>query len=154
MGSPFGSVQDALDVADAGDVVIVAPGTYTQGVQTRRPGTEAATMGEQVPDELKRERRDRIMALQQGISKELQRSLVGRRVDVLVEGRAEETEHLLAGRNAQQAPEIDGVTYLNDFAEGIEPGISGRNNLQTLAVCEMLVRSARERRPVERAELD
>ena len=40
------------------------------------------------------------------------------------------------------------------IAEGVEPGISGRNNLQTLAVCEMLVRSARERRPVERAELD
>jgi predicted dehydrogenase len=40
------------------------------------------------------------------------------------------------------------------IAEGTEPGISGRNNLQTLAVCEMLVRSARERRPVERAELD
>ncbi len=38
--------------------------------------------------------------------------------------------------------------------EGIEPGISGRNNLQTLAMCEMLVRSARERRPVERAELN
>jgi predicted dehydrogenase len=38
--------------------------------------------------------------------------------------------------------------------EGIEPGISGRNNLKTLAVCEMLVRSAREGRPVERAELD
>ena len=40
------------------------------------------------------------------------------------------------------------------IAEGIEPGISGRNNLQTLAVCEMLVRSARDRRPVERSELD
>ncbi len=40
------------------------------------------------------------------------------------------------------------------IAEGIEPGISGRNNLQTLAVCEMLVRSARERRTVERGELD
>jgi predicted dehydrogenase len=39
-------------------------------------------------------------------------------------------------------------------AEGVEPGISGRNNLQTLAVCEMLVRSARNRRPVDRAELD
>lgn len=39
-------------------------------------------------------------------------------------------------------------------AEGVEPGISGRNNLQTLAVCEMLVRSARDRRPVEREELD
>lgn len=39
------------------------------------------------------------------------------------------------------------------IAEGIEPGISGRSNLQTLAVCEMLVRSARERRSVEREEL-
>jgi ribosomal protein S12 methylthiotransferase len=35
-------------------------------------------------------------------------------VEVLVEGRAEETEHLLAGRNSQQAPEIDGLTYLNE----------------------------------------
>jgi predicted dehydrogenase len=40
------------------------------------------------------------------------------------------------------------------IVEGSEPGISGRNNLKTLAVCEMLVRSARVRRPVERAELD
>ncbi len=37
--------------------------------------------------------------------------------------------------------------------EGVEPGISGRNNLETLAVCEMLVRSAGERRPVQRSEL-
>jgi predicted dehydrogenase len=37
--------------------------------------------------------------------------------------------------------------------ENVEPGISGRNNLKTLAVCEMLVRSARGQRPVERAEL-
>lgn len=37
--------------------------------------------------------------------------------------------------------------------ENIEPGISGRRNLATLAVCEMLVRSARDRRPVERNEL-
>jgi predicted dehydrogenase len=40
------------------------------------------------------------------------------------------------------------------IAEGVEPGISGRTNLQTLAVCEMLVRSAREWRPVDRAELE
>lgn len=39
------------------------------------------------------------------------------------------------------------------IADGTEPGISGRRNLDTLAVCEMLVRSARDRRPVERAEL-
>jgi predicted dehydrogenase len=39
------------------------------------------------------------------------------------------------------------------IARGIEPGISGRMNLQTLAVCEMLSRSAREKRIVTREEL-
>src|SRR5690606_14823374 len=43
-----------------------------------------------------------------------QRAMIGRRLEVLVEGRSEETEHLLAGRHAQQAPEIDGVTYVNE----------------------------------------
>ena len=84
-------------------------------------GTLAATMADQVPDEVKRERKERIMALQQEISREQQEELIGRRIEVLVEGRAEETEHLLAGRSSQQAPEIDGLTYLNDFAEGLEP---------------------------------
>lgn len=55
-------------------------------------------------------------------------------------------------------PSVSEQGVADDFhrfiAEGSEPGISGRNNLQTLAVCEMLVRSARERRPVERVELD
>jgi ribosomal protein S12 methylthiotransferase len=77
-------------------------------------GTPAATMARQVPDDVKRARRDRVMAIQQEISREHQRALVGRRLEVLVEGRAEETEHLLAGRHAQQAPEIDGITYIND----------------------------------------
>jgi len=39
------------------------------------------------------------------------------------------------------------------LTEGIEPGISGRNNLETLAGCEMLVRSSRESRPIKRSEL-
>lgn len=40
------------------------------------------------------------------------------------------------------------------IVDGIEPGISGRNNLKTLAVCEMLVRSASKRRTVRASELD
>jgi len=52
-------------------------------------------------------------------------------------------------------PSEQGVAddFYRFIAEGIEPGISGRNNLQTLAVCEMLVRSARQRRPIDRAGL-
>jgi ribosomal protein S12 methylthiotransferase len=67
-----------------------------------------------VPEDVKRARHARIMELQQDISAEHQQALVGRRLEVLVEGRAEETEHLLAGRHAQQAPEIDGLTYVNE----------------------------------------
>jgi ribosomal protein S12 methylthiotransferase len=81
---------------------------------SREEGTAAATMSGQVPEAKKRERFERLMELQRDISREHQRALIGRTVEVLVEGRAEETEHLLAGRHAQQAPEIDGLTYLND----------------------------------------
>jgi ribosomal protein S12 methylthiotransferase len=77
-------------------------------------GTPAAEMRRQVPDDVKRARFERVMAVQQEISRDHQRAMIGRRVEVLVEGRAEETEHLLAGRHAQQAPEIDGITYVND----------------------------------------
>jgi ribosomal protein S12 methylthiotransferase len=77
-------------------------------------GTPAADMAGQVPQRVRRARFERIMEIQQRISREHQRATIGRRLEVLVEGRAEETEHLLAGRHAQQAPEIDGLTYVND----------------------------------------
>jgi ribosomal protein S12 methylthiotransferase len=81
---------------------------------SREEGTAAAAMPGQVPARLKRRRLERVMEAQREIAREQQRSLVGRRLEVLVEGRAEETEHLLAGRHAQQAPEIDGLTYVNE----------------------------------------
>ncbi|HEX9400635.1 MAG TPA: 30S ribosomal protein S12 methylthiotransferase RimO [Anaeromyxobacter sp.] len=81
---------------------------------SREDGTPAAEMARQVPEKVKRARFEQVMELQQGISRDHQRAMIGRRVEVLVEGRAEETEHLLAGRHAQQAPEIDGLTYVND----------------------------------------
>lgn len=44
----------------------------------------------------------------------------------------------------------DWYRYIHD---GVEPGISGRSNLETLAVCELVLQAARQRRAVERAEL-
>ncbi len=91
--------------------------TYSQ-----EEGTEAAGMAGQIPEPVKKVRYQQVMALQQGIAREHQRALVGQRIEVLVEGAAEESEHLLAGRNSQQAPEIDGLTYVNEFAV---PGAEG-----------------------------
>jgi len=88
---------------------------------SREEGTTAAAMPGQVPEKVKRARREKVMALQQRLSRAQQRAMVGRRLDVLVEGRAEGTPHLLAGRHARQAPEIDGLTYINEFAVPGEP---------------------------------
>ncbi len=96
---------------------------------SREEGTSAAELPGQVPDEVKRARFERIMELQRDISRDHQRALVGRRLEVLVEGGSEETEHLLVGRHAQQAPEIDGVTYVNE-------GLAYPGELVTLEVTD------------------
>ncbi len=58
------------------------------------------------------------MQMQQRISAEKLSALVGTRVQLLVEGESEETELLMQGRYTGQAPEVDGVTYINEgFAE-------------------------------------
>jgi ribosomal protein S12 methylthiotransferase len=65
-------------------------------------------------------RRRRLMALQRPISRARMKALVGTQTPVLVEGRSEETDLLWQGRLASQAPEIDGVAYINDV-EGKAP---------------------------------
>ncbi|GEJ58714.1 30S ribosomal protein S12 methylthiotransferase RimO [Anaeromyxobacter diazotrophicus] len=88
---------------------------------SREEGTPAAAMDGQVPEELKRERFQAVMEVQRDLAAAHQRAMIGRRLEVLVEGASEESEHLLQGRHAQQAPEIDGLTYLNEVAIPGEP---------------------------------
>ena len=65
-------------------------------------------------------RKRRLMALQRAISRARNRKLVGQEAPVLVEGLSQETDLLWQGRLATQAPEIDGVTLINDV-EGDAP---------------------------------
>jgi predicted dehydrogenase len=56
-------------------------------------------------------------------------------------------------------PKLDSETgVLADFHDyvtnGREPGISARHNLETMAMCEMMVRSIRQQRMVKREELE
>lgn len=78
------------------------------------PGTPAAELGGRVPRHVARRRYERLLAVQEPISKERRRRLLGRRLRVLVEGVCEETEHLLQGRHHGMAPEIDGRVLIND----------------------------------------
>jgi ribosomal protein S12 methylthiotransferase len=62
-------------------------------------------------------RKRKLMSLQRRISKTTNRELIGRELPVLVEGPSAETELLWQGRLSTQAPEIDGICYINDFGE-------------------------------------
>jgi ribosomal protein S12 methylthiotransferase len=73
------------------------------------PGTESAALGDPVPEAVKAERRDRLMALQQRISLEKNQAQVGRVLPVLVEGTG---DGLSVGRSYRDAPEIDGMVIV------------------------------------------
>ena len=75
------------DLADTLDVVAQARFDSAYTFQySPRPGTRAATMEEQVPKEVVQERFDRLLALQERVSLEKNRALLGRIFEVLVEG--------------------------------------------------------------------
>lgn len=76
--------------------------------------TPAGRMQDQIDEETKQRRHDKLMELQMEISREKHRAFIGKVVPVLIEGYSEETDLLLQGRMSQQAPDIDGVVLIND----------------------------------------
>jgi ribosomal protein S12 methylthiotransferase len=56
----------------------------------------------------------KLLALQRGIARKKNQALIGREMDVLVEGPSEEHDLVMKGRHAGQAPDIDGSVYLSE----------------------------------------
>ena len=77
-------------------------------------GTASFDLPERIGPLVKANRRRQLMALQKRIALRRNRTRVGQRVEVLVEGPHPDSELLLRGRLASQAPEIDGGVILND----------------------------------------
>ncbi|HWE26238.1 MAG TPA: 30S ribosomal protein S12 methylthiotransferase RimO [Myxococcales bacterium] len=80
---------------------------------SREEGTESFDLDGQVPQRVKAQRQKKLLGIQRKISRAHQQTLVGRALDVLVDGVSEETDLLLEGRWMGQAPEIDGKVYVN-----------------------------------------
>jgi ribosomal protein S12 methylthiotransferase len=81
---------------------------------SQEENTKAGTLPGQVDQKTKERRHDALMELQQSISRDKHAEFIGKTVQVLVEGYSEETDLLLQGRHSQQAPDIDGITYINE----------------------------------------
>jgi ribosomal protein S12 methylthiotransferase len=73
----------------------------------------ANTLDGKVPEDVADARWRELMALAREISNEKNRALIGRELEVLVEGQSDEHELVMMGRHRGQAPEIDGQVYLS-----------------------------------------
>ena len=84
------------------------------GVFTYSPedDTPAARMKDQIPEEVKEQRRDELMELQQEVSLDLAEAMIDRRLVVMVEGQAADASVYVA-RTYRDAPDIDGYLFIN-----------------------------------------
>lgn len=83
-------------------------------------GTPAFGFDGKVPARVSYDRARHLMAIQRPISRKLNRLMVGKEVEVLVEGASEEHELVLRGRHGGQAPDIDGQVFFTE--SDVKPG--------------------------------
>jgi ribosomal protein S12 methylthiotransferase len=88
-------------------------------------GSPAAPFGDPVKDGVKQRRKDTLMELQAGSSHERNRSRLGSRVPVLIEGARSDASRLLIGRGPFQAPEVDGVIEVDARRAGDPAALTG-----------------------------
>ena len=88
------------------------------GVFTYSPeeDTPAATMPDQIDEEVKEDRQAEIMELQQEIVFDQAEDMIGREVLVMIEGKVAD-ENAYVGRTYKDAPNVDGLIFINTDAE-------------------------------------
>ncbi|MBQ6679749.1 MAG: 30S ribosomal protein S12 methylthiotransferase RimO [Lachnospiraceae bacterium] len=84
---------------------------------SREEGTAAAGMKEQVPQRVKKKRRDAVMALQQQIAFEDAKKRVGSVLRCMVEGRLSDEPDTYAARSEMDAPDVDGYVFFHSDTE-------------------------------------
>ena len=75
--------------------------------------TDSSRLDDDVPQQLKEERRREIMEIQARISRRNLKKYVGRRLPVLAEGFGDDRRSVVLGRTQFQAPEVDGMVFID-----------------------------------------
>ena len=110
VGFPGETEADVAQLLDfLGEMAFERVGVFAYSPQE---GTRAAQMDDDVPDDVKRERLERVQELQRHITAERYESRLGAHARVLVQESAD-GEHAASGRAPWQADDIDGVTWLD-----------------------------------------
>jgi ribosomal protein S12 methylthiotransferase len=112
VGHPGETEDEFKELCDfVGESGFDRAGAFTYSIE---PGTTSAMLPNRVEAAVAAARQEQLMEIQRKISRARHEAMVGKEIEVLVEGISSETEHLLEGRWYGQAPGIDGVTYLAD----------------------------------------
>lgn len=85
-------------------------------------GTPAAELPDQVDEDVKKDRQRRLMELQAEISEDQHEELMDQIVPVMLDGVSEESELVLVGRMASQAPDVDGQVFIANGSAGLRAG--------------------------------
>jgi ribosomal protein S12 methylthiotransferase len=110
---------------------------------SREPGTPADRLPDHVPDEVKAERRDRLMALQQDIAFARANERVGTETEVIVDGPDPEVPGHYLARGPFDAPEIDCVVRLK--GKNLRPGDLVRSRVMGADGYDLAARAIRVR---------
>ena len=100
--------QELLEFVSAGHFQHIGVFAYSHEDNIR-----SAKWGDPVTNSLKHERRKQLMEAQQKVSSSRNKSLIGKKLKVLVDGFSEESDLLLQGRSEFQGPDVDGLVYIN-----------------------------------------
>lgn len=111
-------VDDLIQFIEEGHFMNVGVFIYSP-----EEGTPSHEMTNQIPDSVKKKRRDRVMKSQQKVIMGKLNGMIGKTLSVLIEGSHEDTDLLLTGRAQFQAPEVDGIVIINDKPEDLKVDI-------------------------------
>ena len=86
---------------------------------SKEKNTKAYSLKPQILAKDKKKRKQKLMTLQQSVSKEINEKLIGQKIDCIIE--AINSDGTVVGRTYKDAPEVDGLVFINT-EEIIEPG--------------------------------
>lgn len=101
---------------------------------SREEGSHAYDLPDQIPEEVKEKRHRRLVQAQQKVVRKLNKKLIGKKFEVVVEGYHPESKLLMRGRYAGQCPDIDGMILLNEGTEKV----SGFGQRYTVEITDAL----------------
>jgi ribosomal protein S12 methylthiotransferase len=103
-------------------------------IYSREKNTECYGLGDPVDYQTKIKRQNELLAIQSDVSARKNRQYLGRVMDVIVEGRLTKDSTLLIGRTQYQAPEVDGMVYVDTQKD--EKDYSGRIEKSKITGCD------------------